>query len=518
MNWIVLGEDKGKIKLVSKHPNENEKSGILPKGSFLTIEDKNSKSKFILRVDESYQNETYKPSPLIADLDLSPLLADQKCQNIVYAYRIKDISDRKDGQIDFIHPQSLARRSNQEEISLALNDKNNGPKVFPATIHYGKNQLLLTENLEFVQVSLPQSLFFHQIQICGKTGLGKTVAMKYLAQYFIEKMEGAVLAINVKDIDFLMMDKPSFTTREENKKEWESLEENPRGIENYTIYYPSNTSIDNYTTINKSICKKITLNVNEIEPEALTGLLQNISDVGSQSFPDIFRYWQKEIKKDNETFNDFISYFLNNEEAEFHTLNLRGDISQVPLHRGTFNNILRNLNSAAEFFDNKGAYTIQARDILYPGKFSVINVSGEKGIQFGSVLLRHLLRKIVDKKKYSLSTIPILVIIDEVHEFYNTESSREALGVLDTICRTGRSQEIGVVFASQSEDDIPKGLSHVINSKIFFRSDSKSKGILGVSINELQSLKAGYAIVNIHDMPYIRIIKFPLSFSGVFEK
>ena len=38
MSWIVLGEDKGKIKLVSKRPGQGELAGLLPKGSFLTIE------------------------------------------------------------------------------------------------------------------------------------------------------------------------------------------------------------------------------------------------------------------------------------------------------------------------------------------------------------------------------------------------------------------------------------------------------------------------------------------------
>ena len=54
-------------------------------------------------------------------------------------------------------------------------------------------------------------MFFHQILICGKTGSGKTVASKYLAQFFVEELKkyGAVLAVNVKDIDLLTMDRPS---------------------------------------------------------------------------------------------------------------------------------------------------------------------------------------------------------------------------------------------------------------------------------------------------------------------
>jgi DNA helicase HerA-like ATPase len=43
------------------------------------------------------------------------------------------------------------------------------------------------------------------------------------------------------------------------------------------------------------------------------------------------------------------------------------------------------------------------------------------------------------------------------------------LGDLDTICRTGRSKKIGVVFSSQNPQNLPKGLSSVINTKIFFK-------------------------------------------------
>src|SRR5918994_4609304 len=98
MSWIVLGEENGKIKLVSKSHSPNEKPGLLPKGSYLTIESEDSDSKFILRVDDSSQYEPYKPSPLIIDMDLKGLYGDTKCQNIVVAYRIKDITSRDDGK------------------------------------------------------------------------------------------------------------------------------------------------------------------------------------------------------------------------------------------------------------------------------------------------------------------------------------------------------------------------------------------------------------------------------------
>jgi len=173
-----------------------------------------------------------------------------------------------------------------------------------------------------------------------------------------------------------------------------------------------------------------------------------------------------------------------------------------------------------EFFDNENAETIGATDILVRGKMSVINVAGSRGIQFGSIILRHLLKKIVDIKRTGQSIVPILIIIDEVHQFYNTTSSREALGELDTICRTGRSKEIGVIFSSQNPSDVPRGLSSVINTKIFFKSDTSSarESGLRVSSEEMQSLQKGFAVANIQDLSQLKLLKFPLSYSGVFEK
>ena len=469
MSWIVLGEEKGKIKLVSKTISENELPGLLPKGSYLTVEHPDTDAKFILRVDESTQNEPYNPSPLIIDMDLKGLYGDTRCQNIIYAYRIKDITNRDDGKIDFIPPQSLARRSTQEEIDIAFGSEETGPKIFLATIHNGKNQLLIDNNQSFITAKLPEEAFFHQMLICGKTGSGKTVAMKYLVQYFTEEMEGAVLTINVKDTDFLQMDKSSHTENQHIINEWDVLGDKPHGIDIFTIYYPANTNIESYKGINYELAKKITLDVKTIEPEALTGLLQNISDIGAQNFPAIFRYWQENKTDKGMEFKDFVNYFNEGtENPTFNTLNYRKDESTVTLHSATFQNINRTLNSAMEFFDNQDAISLDSDDILSEGKLSVINVAGEKGIQFGSILLRHLLKRIVTAKSQGESNIPILVVIDEVHQFYNTESSREALGVLDTICRTGRSQKIGVIFASQNQKDIPRGLSNVINTKIYY--------------------------------------------------
>jgi hypothetical protein len=201
-------------------------------------------------------------------------------------------------------------------------------------------------------------------------------------------------------------------------------------------------------------------------------------------------------------------------------LNSRGAESKIKLHRATFDNVLRNLNEALDFFDNEDAKSLDETDILVRGKMSVINVASRKGTQFGSILLRDLLHRIVEAKSTQKSEVPILIIIDEVHQFYNTGSSKQALGDLDVICRTGRSQKIGVLFSSQNPSDVPKGLSTVLNTKIFFKTDVSSAKTHGISVSneEMESLQPGYAVATVHGLSQVKSIKFPLSLSGVTEE
>ena len=115
---------------------------------------------------------------------------------------------------------------------------------------------------------------------------------------------------------------------------------------------------------------------------------------------------------------------------------------------------------------------------------------------------------------------PVLIIIDEVHEFYGTAGSREALDVLDSICRKGRSLEIAVIFASQNPEDMPKGINSVVNSKIYFKSDAGNiRSLVGnVAGFDPEAFKAGYGVARIHGLNQLKYVKFPMSLAGVRDE
>ncbi len=518
LTWIVLNESKRKIILISKSNDDSEEPGILHIGSYLTVEDPEYNRKHILRVEDTVQYSPYSPSPLIADIDLTPLIQDQKCQNVISTNRIMEHPPREDGKSSFIRPQLLARISTQQEIDIALGCIEGIP-IFPATVFARTSQHLLDNEGKYVQAKIPEDVFFHQILVTGSTGSGKTVAMKYLAQYFIEKLDlegqgpGAVIAVNVKEEDMLTLDQASSTNSSEVIREWSDLGVNPHGVETFRVYYPGAQKTRYSDSVTEIICEQITLKAEHIEPETLAGLIQHISELGAAQLPAIFRYWQEKIMKSGDTLAKFVEYFSDpNKKRQFNTMNIRGDELEVTLHPSTFNNVLNSLVYATDYFDVADAKELSEKDIIQHGKMSVIDVTAEHGFGFGSVLLRDLLNKIYRAKsqKKKDADIPVLIIIDEVHEFYGSQSSREALQTLDAICRKGRSLMMGVIFASQNPSDMPKGIENVVNTRIQFRSEN---------IRECspEALRKGYAVARIHDLGQLKFVKFPLSLAGVHD-
>ncbi|MBU2922494.1 ATP-binding protein [Winogradskyella psychrotolerans] len=533
MNWIVLYEKSGKIVLTSK---KNSNSGLLPKGSYLTVDmtlkgdldnnnlDTEDKRKFVLRVEESEQTAIYSPSPLLADLNLGLQEADRECKNQITAHRVYDITQREDGLVDYIKPQALARLSTEEEILKATDaENNNGPFLFPATVHSSRCQKINDVYGQPVKLRIPEDVYWHQIQITGKTGSGKTVATKYLAQHFIENKitadeinrYGCVLAINVKDVDFLNMDKQTQTSNTEAKREWDSLNFEPKGIQNYEILYSAHENLNNVISqgVSGDLCTPITLNASKIDPESLLGIVENLTELATQALPDVFRYWQR--NHPNGRFAQFLDFLEDCREQDynFNTRDVAERDGTTRLNPATANAMISRLKNANRYFENEKGNEIDADSILQEGKMTVIDVA--RSIEFGSIVLRYLLNRIVVEKTENNNDIPVLIIIDEVHQFYKSSASRNALGDLDTICRIGRSKKIGVVFSSQNINDIPNGLTSVINTKFMFKTDEVNKKTNGINPDDILSMKAGYCVTNIHGLPQLKLAKFPLSKSGV---
>jgi hypothetical protein len=364
--------------------------------------------------------------------------------------------------------------------------------------------------------------------ICGQTGSGKTVAMKHFMEQFLEHEKGAVLAINVKSIDLLTMDQATTITNKkleiQTQEEWNTLGLSKKESAEFSIYVPASKQ-KHKEGVNKDKVWQITLRTRDLEPNSLLGVLQNITDRAAEALPNIFRYWKEKVLDKTQNFRNFISWFKEQATKEneyiFPMISQAGEESQVPLHPGTCAAILRSLESASYFFDSQeeGCLAIREENIMVPGKLSVIDLSNKDTIIFGAVLLRHLLSKIYESKavKGQYSDLPVLIVIDEVHQFYGSTASAQALEELNAIARMGRSEKIGVIFASQNPQDLPDGLTAIVNTRIFFRS----LGTVGRKFDikdftvELSSLENGFAIMSSVALPQVRFVKFPIPLMGV---
>lgn len=528
MRWVVLHEKSNRIVLTSVANETNNPGGLLPSGSFITVDNSltnpGDSNRFILRVEESEQIALFNPSPLLADLSIDIQEADRECKNRIIAYRVHDISPREDGLVDFIKPQSLARLSNSEEINSALEAiNNNGVSVFPATVYSSKSQKIFDNQKSPIKVKMPEDIFWHQIQISGKTGSGKTVATKYLAQAFTEtrislksgnEAFGAVLAINVKDTDFLHLEKPTRIRTDEILGEWAALNLEPQGNTNFEILYSAHEDLESYIAqeVNQDLCTPITLKAKDLKPESLLGIVENLTELAQQQLPDIFRYWQL-TSPPNSTYSDFLDHFDEcvDNDYNFNVISLSNRENTRRVNPATANAMKGRLETASSFFENPNGRDLNVEDLIQEGKTTVIEIG--QSLDFGSIVLRYILNKIIEIKR--TVEIPVLIIIDEVHQFYGNNSSKAALADLDLICRTGRSKQIGVIFSSQNTNDIPSGLSSVINSKFIFKTDEFHKSINGIKPEDVMAMKAGYCVAHIHGMPQLRTLKFPMAVNGV---
>jgi DNA helicase HerA-like ATPase len=520
--WIVTGTESDLIKLVSS----KEIDAILPIGSYLTVIDETN-VKHILLVEKSYQKSLFEPSPLIVDAELPLLKQDQECKNIILAREIRQFPLRQDGMFNFIKPNDIARRTTQDEIDEIFTSRDGYP-VFLATSFLTQNSILKDDLGHLIYVKIPFDSLYLQTMICGQTGSGKTVAMKFLIEQFLQYEMGAVLAINVKAIDLLTMDQPTSIEKEELKaqtqEEWNMLGPSTHEPSEFNIYVPSRAR-RHKEGVNRDKVRSITLRTRDLEPNSLLGILQNVTDRAAEALPDIFRYWKERSHEENPIFRNFISWFRERATKEnayvFPKLSQAGEESEIPLHSGTCGAILRSLESAIDFFDNQeeGCIAIREDHIMVSGKLSVIDLSDKNTTLFGAILLRHLLSKIYDAKatRGQYSDVPVLIVIDEVHQFYGSNASEKALEELNAIARMGRSEKIGVIFASQNPEDLPNGLTSIVNTRIFFRSlgnVGRKFDIKDFSV-ELSSLANGFAAISSVAVPQIKFVKFTIPSMGV---
>ncbi len=245
----------------------------------------------------------------------------------------------------------------------------------------------------------------------------------------------------------------------------------------------------------------------KVEPEALLGVV-DLSDKAQLQLPDVFRYWQMHIATRNDTLKDFIDYLISLRGSSrgswsrisVPALSENGRAYNSLMHEATIMSIVANLGSIVDYFDEGQGRMVGARDMVVPGRCTVIDVSREPQGRFQSLIIRHLLLEVLryqkERRERGEKLCPVIFAIDEAHIIYSSRYKDLISKEISMVAKTGRSLKCGLILASQLVSDLPSDILRLAGSKVVFRVGQRESEALGFGryANILENLKPGFCL------------------------
>jgi uncharacterized protein len=164
--------------------------------------------------------------------------------------------------------------------------------------------------------------------------------------------------------------------------------------------------------------------------------------------------------------------------------------AQRPDHAVSWGALLGRLNrlNRLKVFDNtaEGARPLNYKNLLEPGKLSVIDLSDSGMSELNNIVIADLLRGIQDaqdnayqkyerdKKVNAQAATPngALLIIEEAHEFLSEERIDKMKILFEQVARIakrGRKRRLGLVFVTQLPQHLPRQVFGLVNTYILHK-------------------------------------------------
>jgi uncharacterized protein len=173
-----------------------------------------------------------------------------------------------------------------------------------------------------------------------------------------------------------------------------------------------------------------------------------------------------------------------------------------------------------EIFDNPKATPIRFDTLISAGRTLIIDLSDTDSTIVNNLVISNILREIqqTQERVYSEATknqstiTPVMIIIEEAHEFLSRERITKMQNLFEQvarIARRGRKRWIGLVFVTQLPQHLPDEVLGLINNYILHKiTDANVIARLKRSIggiddslwNRLPNLAPGQAIVSMMSM------------------
>lgn len=169
-----------------------------------------------------------------------------------------------------------------------------------------------------------------------------------------------------------------------------------------------------------------------------------------------------------------------------------------------------------KMFDREGNKDIPFGDLIQPGTVSIFDLSDSDSTLINNIVIANLLRGVqqVQEAAYeeaiaaSKSPTPVVIIIEEAHEFLSKERINKMSNLFEQvarIARRGRKRWLGLMFVTQLPQHLPDEVLGLINSFVLHKINDATvvsrlkRSIGGVEEslwNKLPNLAQGQAIVS----------------------
>jgi len=171
-------------------------------------------------------------------------------------------------------------------------------------------------------------------------------------------------------------------------------------------------------------------------------------------------------------------------------------------------------------FDNAAAHPLPFKEMLQPGQTTLIDLSDSDSTMINNLAIANLLQGIAGAQEDAYreatergeSPVPVVIIIEEAHEFLSSERVKEMPTLFEQVARLarrGRKRWLGLCFVTQLPQHLPDEVLGLVNNYVLHKITDVNvvnrlrKSIGGVDETlwkQLPSLAPGQAIVSAASM------------------
>ena len=361
----------------------------------------------------------------------------------------------------------------------------------------GADPALDDETLTYFPYVMRETLLFEHEFSIGTTGKGKTVRNKNDIKEWVDKLKGAVVVLD-KHGEYVNLNKdPEGPSPEEATENliWEDCSFRAEGLKDLKVFkwtpqLPErpDPKVEYFT------CR-----FDELKGSDLGFFLPELTPQGYAVLPRLVGHFKRESG-------------LLPTLANFDRWLRRTNLPESLADPRTISALVRRLAQTLEarIFDGLDLRDIPIKELIRPGRVSVIPLNHVLNDDIVTILAFHVLNKI---SRYKLSGqdkkgIPAMILVDEAHNYFPRFVDLERRAFIKrlvrrakTICQEGRKFKLRLQFTTQRPEEIDVGVLSIVNTITFFgctpqQISSLKKAIeLPISPNQLINLPKRTSII-----------------------